>query len=60
MIYIDNNGITVKAKKEAVKGNTYILNGNEYYVVKDEWDLIELIQQDQGQSINLLLYFSFY
>ena len=47
MIYLDNNGITVKAKKEAVKGNTYILNGDEYYVAKDEWDLIHLIEQNK-------------
>ena len=33
MIYLDKNGVTVKAHKEAVIGEEYELNGKFYIVV---------------------------
>ena len=42
MIYLDDNGITVKAKsgaKGAKAGEVYELNGEKYYVAIDQYDL---------------------
>ena len=36
MIYLDENGITIKASKEAVIGEEYELNGENYKVVDEE------------------------
>ena len=47
MIYLHENGVTVVAKsgaKGAVGGETYELNGKEYYVAKDHWDLKHLVK----------------
>ena len=36
MVYLDKNGITIKASKEAVVGEEYELNGEKYKVVDEE------------------------
>ena len=43
MIYLDKNGITIKASKEAVIGEEYELNGEKYKVVDEEMlrDMVE-------------------
>ena len=46
MIYLDENGITIKASKEAVVGGEYELNGEKYKVV-DEKMLREMVKNDE-------------
>lgn len=66
MIYLDDNGITIRAKKDAVKGEKYILNGKEFIVAKDEWHLIEMLKDGIDLSyvvttfVNKLSYFAYY
>jgi hypothetical protein len=35
MIFLDKNGVTIKANQDAIIGECYFLNGIEYRVVKD-------------------------
>ena len=44
MIYLDENEVTIKAKKGAVIGQCYMLNGIEYRVVKDELELAAILK----------------
>ena len=46
MIYLDENGITIKASKEAVVGEEYELNGEKYKVV-DEDMLGEMVKNEE-------------
>ena len=49
MIYLHENGVTVIAKsgaKGAKAGEVYELNGFEYYVAKDYWDLKQIIDDN--------------
>jgi len=46
MVYLDENGITIKASKEAVVGEEYELNGEQYKVV-DEKMLREMIKNGE-------------
>ena len=53
MIYLDDNGITIKAKpgaKGAKAGETYELNGKKYYVALDNWDLKMLMRKGADMS----------
>ena len=59
MIYLDENGVTVKAKKGAVVGNKYELNGKFYTVV--DRDLLYNLQRsnmDLSLVVTCLLYTS--
>jgi hypothetical protein len=49
MIYFDKNRITVKAKKNAIVGNKYNLNGDTYYVVNEQL-LKKMIMNDEDVS----------
>ncbi|MDB4603206.1 BspA family leucine-rich repeat surface protein, partial [Cyclobacteriaceae bacterium] len=46
MIYLDENGITIKASKEAIIGEEYELNGQKYKVV-DEETLREMVENEE-------------
>ena len=46
MIYLDENGITIKASKEAVVGEEYELNGEKYKVVDEEM-LREMVKNEE-------------
>ena len=47
MIYLDENGITIKASKEAVIGKEYELNGKKYKVVDEEM-LREMVKNEEN------------
>ncbi len=56
MIYLHENGVTVVAKsgaKGAKGGEVYELNGFEYYVAKDHWDLKKIIDDNGYKNIPL-------
>jgi len=42
MIYLDENGVTIKAKDEAVIGKKYMLNDEIYLIVNDAFDINRL------------------
>jgi len=48
-IYLDSNGVTIKAARNAVVGETYYLNGTDYLVVDNEL-LRNLVNQDADVS----------
>ena len=56
MIYLDENGVTVKAKsgaKGAQAGEIYELNGKKYYVAIDQYDLQKIVKNKSYQNIPL-------
>ena len=56
MIYLDENGVTVKAKsgaKGAKAGEIYELNGEKYYVAIDHYDLQKIVINKSYQNIPL-------
>jgi len=56
MIYLDENGVTVKAKsgsKGAKAGEIYELNGKKYYVAIDQYDLQKIVKNKSYQNIPL-------
>ena len=56
MIYLDENGVTVKAKsgaKGAQAGEIYELNGEKYYVAIDQYDLQKIVKNKSYQNIPL-------
>jgi surface protein len=48
-IYLDNNGVSLKAARDAVVGQTYYLEGSEYLVVDNEL-LRNLVNEDADVS----------
>ena len=48
-IYLDTNGVTVKAARDAVVGQTYYLDGSEYLVVDNDL-LRNLVNEDADVS----------
>ena len=47
MVYLDKNGVTIKADKKAKVGQEYALNGVSYLVVDDRL-LIDMINENKN------------
>tara|TARA_R110002051_G_scaffold189613_2_gene258820 strand:+ start:2799 stop:3728 length:930 start_codon:yes stop_codon:yes gene_type:complete len=53
LIYLDSNGLTIKAYSTAQPGDTAILNGNQYLIVDNE--LLREIVADQREDLSKLV-----
>lgn len=53
-IYLDSNGVTVKAKACAVAGQTYQWNGESWYVARDKFDIRNKIFADNFPATKII------